>query len=322
MNGIQIISTGRAIPRQVVSNDDLSHIVETNDEWITTRTGIKNRHKCDNTTETTASLAVEAASKAVARAIEDRGISKSDIGAVIVATSTPDYVFPSVACIVQKELGLSENTICFDISAACTGFLSGLQVAHGMLNTITKPYVLVVGSEQMSQILDYTDRGTCILFGDGAGAALIGKTETKYYQKSYSRGNVEVLNCGGVGRQKPFVTMKGNDVFRFAVTVLNQGIDDVLEEAGMTMADVDYVICHQANKRIIDHVRKKYPEHTDKFFINIDEYGNTSAASVPIAIDELVEQLRSVHETSMVKLLCVGFGAGLTWSAALIDCVI
>lgn len=320
MKGIKIISTGRSIPETVVSNDDLSRIVETNDEWITTRTGIKNRHKCDG--ESCASLAVAAAKKAVEKAIKTQMIHKEDIGAVIVATSTPDYVFPSVACIVQKELDLPEDTVAFDISAACTGFLYGLQIAHGLINTISKKHILVVGSEQMSQIVDYTDRGTCILFGDGAGAALVSTTDTRYIQKSYSRGNIEVLNCGGVGRKDCHIHMKGNDVFKFAVTVLNQGIDEVLEEAGITMEDVDYVICHQANKRIIDHVRKKYPEYSDKFFINIEDYGNTSAASVPIAIDELVEKLADNGEKKEVKLLCVGFGAGLTWSAALVNCEI
>lgn len=311
MKGIQIISTGRALPRRGMTNDDLSRLVETNDEWITTRTGIKNRYKCEDG-ESCASLAVSAAR----RAVEKGGIDVRDIGAVIVATSTPDTIFPTVAATIQKELQLPEEVMAFDISVACTGFLYGLKLAHGLLQTMNRKYVLVVGSEQLSRILDYRDRSTCILFGDGAGAAIIGASDAQYVQKIWTRCDHDALNCQGVGGEDCFVHMRGNDVFKFAVTALEQALEEVLEEANCTLEDVDYVVCHQANLRIIQHVSKKYPTYADKFYINIDRYGNTSSASIPIAIDELTEA--NTDRTGM-KLLCIGFGAGLTWSGAIVE---
>ena len=310
VKGIQIISTGRALPKQVVTNDDLGRIVDTNDEWITTRTGIKTRYKCED--ETCISLAVSAAKAALDKA----HIDKSEIGAVIVATTSSEYAFPSVACMVQKELGLDEEITAFDISSACTGFLHAMAVGRALLGTMKKRYVLLVGSERMSSLLDYTDRSTCVLFGDGAGAAIIGASDNIYYQKSWARGNDEVLSCPGAGRGPSFLSMKGNDVFRFAVTVLKQAVDEALKEAGMTMDDIDYCVCHQANIRIIQHVQKQFVGNEHKFFANIDRYGNTSAASIPIAIDELMEAGKL---KSGMKVVCVGFGAGLTWSSVLFE---
>ena len=308
MNGIQIVSTGRALPKQVVSNDDLSRIVDTNDEWITARTGIKNRYKCEE--ETCVSLAVEASSKA----LENAGIDKNEIGAVIVATSTGDYVFPSVACMIQKELGLDEEITAFDLSSACTGFLHGLSVARGLLPTLGKKYILLVGSEKMSKIMDYSDRSTCILFGDGAGAAILAESDNIYYQRCWSRGNNELIACKGVGEESSYITMNGQEVFRFAVTVLNQAVNQILTDAGLTMDDIDYCVCHQANSRIIQHVAKRFKGHEDKFYVNIERYGNTSAASIPIALDELWQEGKLKKG---MKIICVGFGAGLTWSSAL-----
>lgn len=310
MKGIQIVSTGHALPKHQVTNQDLSQIVDTNDEWITTRTGIQSRYKCEE--ESCVSLAIEAAKQA----IEKGNIPLDEIGAVLVATSTPDYAFPSAACMVQKGLGLPEEVISFDISAACTGFLYGLKIAQGMIYTISKKYILVVGSEQLSRIIDYSDRSTCILFGDGAGAAVVTAASKQYVQKSWTRGNQEVLWSYGIGAERNFIRMKGNDVFKFAVGALQQGIDEVLEASNLTMDDIDYVVCHQANLRIIGHVQKKYKGYEDKFYINIQKYGNTSAASIPIALDEM-------NEAGMLKegqrIICVGFGAGLTWSGALIE---
>lgn len=307
MKGIRIVSTGKALPVKKVSNDDLSKLVETNDEWITTRTGISNRYKCEE--ESSLTLAISAGAKA----LEKSGVAKEEIGAVIVATSTSEYIFPSTACMVAKELGLDEEVASFDISAACTGFLYGLQIANGMINTMDKKYLLLIGSEKLSQIVDYTDRSTCILFGDGAGAAVIGPSDSKFVQKSWSRGNIEALSCKGVGQQS-FIQMKGSDVFKFAVTALQQAITEVLDKAGYTLDDIDYVVCHQANARIIDHVKKKFPEYADKFYVNIKDYGNTSAASIPIALDEVL----TANEGNK-RLLLVGFGAGLTWSGAIIE---
>lgn len=313
MRGIQIVSTGRALPKNHVSNDDLSRIVDTNDEWIAARTGIRYRYKCEE--ESCVSLAVSAAREAIERA----GAGLDEIGAIIVATSTPDRIFPSVACMIQKEIGIDENVMSFDLSAACTGFLYGLGVAYGLLQTMPKKYVLVVGSEQLSRIVDYTDRSSCILFGDGAGAAIVkGSEEHKFYQKSWTRGNIEALNCPGPGISvgSQHLEMRGNDVYKFAVNALAQAVDEVMNEVGITMDDVDYCICHQANARIIGHVQKKFPGQEDKFYMNLDNYGNTSAASIPIVLDEMFE--KGLLQKGM-KILCVGFGAGLTWSGAYLE---
>lgn len=310
MKGIRIVSAGRALPENVITNEDLSKLVETDDAWITTRTGISSRHICKE--ETNVSLAVKAAGMAIERA----GIQKEKIAAVIAATSTPDYAFPSVACLVQKELELGEEVAAFDISAACTGFLYGLRIAHGLFNTMQSGYILLIGSEQMSKIVDYSDRSTCILFGDGAGAAILSASDTEFVQKIWTRGNADVLYCDGVGGKDCHIHMNGNQVFKFAVTVMEQAIDAILEEAGITLKEIDHVVCHQANARIIDHVKRKYPEYADKFYMNIRNYGNTSAASIPIALEEILAGRKTEHPE---KILCVGFGAGLTWSAAILE---
>lgn len=310
MKGIQIVSTGKALPKDIITNDDLSHVVDTSDEWITTRTGIKKRHRCRH--ESTTSLAVMAAKEAVKQA----AIDTDDIGAVIVATSTADNVFPSTATMVQKELGLSENVLAFDLSSACTGFLHALNVGQALFNSTDYKYILLVGSEQMSKILDYTDRSTCVLFGDGAGAVLIKASDNMYHQINYTRGDSDVLICKGIGYQEAYVKMNGNAVFRFAVDVLKQSIDEILNKSDMTMNDIDYIVCHQANERIISHVRKKFPGYEEKFYINIADYGNTSAASIPIALDELE---RSGCLNKGMKLILAGFGAGLSWSSALME---
>lgn len=310
MKGIQIVSTGKALPEEIITNDDLSRIVDTSDEWITTRTGIKKRYICRQ--ENTTSLAVKAARKAVTKA----HINTDDIGAVIVATSTAENAFPSTAAIVQKELGLSENVLAFDLSSACTGFLHALNAGQALLNSTDYKYILLIGSEQMSKIIDYTDRSTCVLFGDGAGAVLIKSADNLYEQVNHIRGNEDVLVCRGVGAKDAYVQMNGNAVFRFAVDVLKQGIDEILKKSDMTLEDIDYIVCHQANERIISHVRKKYPGYEDKFYVNIAEYGNTSAASIPIALDELAEK-GCLNKGR--KIILAGFGAGLSWSCALIE---
>ncbi len=310
MKGIQIVSTGKALPEEIITNDDLSRIVDTSDEWITTRTGIKKRYRCRQ--ENTTSLAVNAARNAVKQA----DINTDDIGAVIVATSTAENAFPSTAAIVQKELGLSENVLAFDLSSACTGFLHALNVGQALLNSTDHKYILLIGSEQMSKIIDYADRSTCVLFGDGAGAVLIKAADNMYEQINYTRGNEDVLVCRGIGAQDAYVQMNGNAVFRFAVDVLKQGIDEILKKSDMTIENIDYIVCHQANERIISHVKKKYPGHEDKFYVNIAEYGNTSAASIPIALDELAEN-GCLNKGR--KLILAGFGAGLSWSCALIE---
>ncbi|MBQ8278955.1 MAG: ketoacyl-ACP synthase III [Roseburia sp.] len=311
MKGIHIVATGRAIPKKILTNDDMSKIVETSDEWITERTGIKQRHICEE--ETCKSLAVDAAKKAIEEAIEREGLELKDIGVVVVATATSTYAFPSTACLVQKELGLEKDTMSFDISAACSGFIYGIEVCRGLLCGSQKKYALLIGSEQLSRIVDFTDRSSCILFGDGAGAAVLRLDDSLYAHKAWSNGNDEVLYCPGVGIDGAKLKMDGQEVFKFAVRALRQGMEEVMAEAGVGIEDVDYVVCHQANRRIIEHVMKKYPGQEEKFYINIDEYANTSAASIPIALDEMRE--KSLLKEGM-KIVTVGFGAGLTWSGA------
>ena len=312
MQGIKILGTGKALPGRYLSNDDLSRLVDTDDAWIRTRTGIEGRYQCIEESESCLTLAGRAAEKAIMKS----GIDKNQIGLIIVATSSGDYILPSVAALLQRELGLDEEIMSFDLTAACTGFLYGLGVARGLLQGLTRPYALVVGSEQLSKIMDYSDRSTCILFGDGAGAAVIGLADGPFYQKSWTRGDVDALSCRGVGRGQEHVVMNGKAVFRFAVSALAQGIHTALSENQLTMDEIDYIVCHQANLRIIDHVKKKFKGYEDKFFINIEKLGNTSAASIAIALDDLYE---SGTLKEGMKVICVGFGAGLTWTTMYLE---
>ena len=312
-------------------------MVETDDEWITSRTGIRHRYVCQEG-ESCRTLAIAAARAAIERGrlyLADKNANTKDgilegtakntkdnnrensidniiekIGAVYVATSTGDYMFPSVACLVAKELGLPASVQAFDLVAACSGFLYGMDLARNYLLAHPDQFVLVVGAEQLSRIVDYTDRSTCILFGDGAGAAIFGAADQAYVHHSGCDGDIEVLSCGGVGVADQHLHMKGNAVFRFAVSTLKNVIDQILNEKEISLADVDYVICHQANARIIDHVKKRFPGFEEKFYMNLENYGNTSAASIPMVINELFE--KKLLKTGM-KLICVGFGAGLTW---------
>ena len=307
MQVIKIVATVRALPQKIVTNDDLSQLVDTNDEWIRTRTGICQRHFCEE--ETCQSLAIAAAKKAVEKA----QIEKEEIGTVIVATATADHAFPSVACMVQNALGLEKEVMAFDLSAACSGFLYGLGVCHGLLLNSRKKYALLIGSEQMSRILDMEDRSTCVLFGDGAAAAVLTLDENEFYKKAWSDGNAEALSCQGVGNENQHLLMEGSKVFKFAVKVIAQGINEILEQSGKKIEDIDYIVCHQANERIIDHVSRKY--QGVKFYKNMDRYANTSAASIPIALDEMYE--KGMLKEGM-QIICVGFGAGFTWSSALL----
>lgn len=310
MQGIEIVATGRALPKRCVTNEELSKTVETSDQWIRTRTGIGQRYRCEE--ETTASMAIEAARKA----LEKAGIEKSQIGIVLVATTTPEYAFPSTSCLVQQALELEEDCMSFDINAACAGFLYGLGIVRSMLQNCAKSYALVIGSEHLSKIINYEDRGSCILFGDGAGAALIKSSNKDFYHKGYTRGNKEYLYCNGLGSKEQdfYLHMDGNQVFRFAVSAIEEGVEEILSEAGLTMEQIDYVVCHQANERIISHVEKKYKNYPAVFYKNIEFYGNTSAASIPIALDEMRE--KGMLREGM-KVIMVGFGAGFTWSSCL-----
>lgn len=306
MNGLRLLSTGRALPSRVLTNEDMSRYVETSDEWISTRTGIRQRYFCGEG-ESCSTLAIEAAKKALERS----GIDKSEIGCVIVATSSGDYVMPSVASMVHAALGLPEDIPTMDVGAACAGFLYAVETARGLLLGSGRRCALVVGSEQMSALLDMTDRTTCVLFGDGAGAAVFAlEAEAEYTSVQGTRGDMAIrAGCSHIAGRVP-MQMDGQSVFRFAVSTIPKCVEQMLGKAQLTMEDVDWVICHQANQRILDASIRRLG-HGEKFFKNMDRYANTSAASIPIALDEMNEQGLL---TSGQRIVMVGFGGGLTWA--------
>lgn len=311
MNGLHICATGRGLPRKPVTNDDLSRIVDTSDEWIASRTGIRQRYFCGEG-ESNVSLAAAAARQALARA----GIDKNEIGACVAATFTPDYATPSVACLVQRELELPQDIPSFDLNAACSGFVYGLQTVRGLLLQSDRRYALLIGSEAISHVLDFDDRSTCVLFGDGAGAVVLELSDTHEFVCALgSHGNEAPLYCPGPGRDRAALHMNGQEVFRFGVDIVPRCMEAVLQKAERTLDDIDYVVCHQANERIIRHVVRHLKADPDKFYLNMQTYANTSAASIPLALDEMAGKgLLSPGKTA----LCVGFGAGFTWGGALL----
>lgn len=315
MKGIRIKGTGRCVPERVVTNEDLAARMDTSDEWITSRTGIRRRRHC--TAETHSTLCAGAARAALARA----GVSPEEIGACIVATVTADDLVPSAACVLQRELGLPQDIPCFDLSAACTGFLFALHTMECLLNASPRRFGLVVGAEVLSRVTNWEDRGTCVLFGDGAGAAVV---ECREGWPSIGavlgcHGDDQLLRLPGVetgGRS--LVSMEGTRVFKFAVEAVPWCVDRVLERSGCAVEDVDFFVFHQANARIIDLAARKYRIPPEKYYKNIAEYGNTSAASIPLVLSELEEQGR-VGPGS--RTLVVGFGGGLTWGGAMVEFV-
>ena len=313
MNGIKLRGTGRCVPANTVTNDDLAQLVDTNDAWITARTGIRSRYRC--TTETHTDLCVNAARAALKKA----GVSPAEIGACIVATVSADTVVPSAACMLQKALGLPEDTPCFDLNAACTGFVYALHTMECLLNAAPRKFGLVVGAEALSKVVDWTDRSTCILFGDGAAAAVVECREgwPSIGAVLGSRGDDALLRLPGLGRNEPNVlSMEGTQVFKFAVETVPTCMDAVLARSGLTIDDIDFFVFHQANARIIDLAVRKYHIPPEKYYKNIDHYGNTAAASVPLVLSELEEQGRI---GSGSRLLTVAFGGGLTWGGAVIE---
>ncbi|WP_294496347.1 beta-ketoacyl-ACP synthase III [uncultured Gemmiger sp.] len=311
MTGLKMIGIGRALPGRCVTNDDLSKIVDTNDAWISERTGIRRRYYCAEG-ESANSLIIAAAREAIGNA----HIQPEKIDCVIVATVSGDYVTPSVACLLQAALGIRENIPVMDINAACAGFLYGTAAASGMLQVCGGRYALVVGGEQLSRLMDMTDRSTCVLFGDGAGAAVYERDDTTNLCVDLgSRGGLDIQIQGAGSPEPSVIQMNGNAVFRFAVGVIPSSLNAVLEKANLTMEDIDWVVCHQANARIIDHCAKKMGA-PEKFYKNIDRYGNTSAASIPLA---LYDMYREGLLKDGQKVLAVGFGGGLTWAGALLN---
>ena len=313
MNGIKLRGLGRCVPAQSVTNDDLAKTVDTSDAWITARTGIRSRRRC--TEETHTELCVTAARRALAQA----GITPADIGACIVATVSADTIVPSAACMLQRDLGMPEDTPCFDLNAACTGFIYALHTMECLLNAAPRKFGLVVGAEALSKVVDWTDRGTCILFGDGAAAAVVECREGWPVIGAVlgSRGDDRLLRLPGLGRGEPNVlSMEGTQVFKFAVETVPACMDAVLAKAGLTAEDIDFFVFHQANARIIDLAVRKYRIPPEKYYKNIDHYGNTAAASVPLVLSELYEQGRIGPGS---RLLTVAFGGGLTWGGAVLE---
>jgi 3-oxoacyl-[acyl-carrier-protein] synthase-3 len=309
----------------VVTNDDLSQIVDTSDEWIRTRSGIRERHFAGDS-ETTSGMAATAA----ARAIEAANIDRSEIDLIIVATMTPDMPFPSTACLVQSKLGLG-NITAFDIQAACSGFVYALNTGSNLLRSGAFKKALVIGAEKMSSILDFQDRTTCVLFGDAASAVVLELSDSAGVGvlggiAGSDGSNPELLFQPAGGSKLPasaetidarqhFIKMNGKEIFKLAVRVMGQVSNDILHQFGYTTKNVDLVIPHQANMRIIDSLAKRIEIPMDKFHNNLDRFGNTSAASVGLALDEAfrAERIRSGD-----LVLLVAFGAGLTWGATLI----
>ena len=312
MKGLKIIATGGFAPETIITNEDLSKIVETSDEWITARTGMKKRHFCDGDEGI-----VFMATRAAAQALDRAGIDKDEIGAVVVATFSGDYFVPSTACLVQKELGLGDDMICFDLNAACSGFMFGLETTRGLLLQSEKKYALLIASEVVSKKLDMTDRGTCILFGDGAGAAVLTLDDEAVYTSIMGcHGDAEMINCPSGEDTNRKVFMDGQGTYKFAVRTVPGLLKDTIEKAGLRIEDIDGFILHQANIRIIDSVAKTIGVPKEKFFVNIDEYGNTSAASVALALNQAMEEGWCKDKK---RLLLAGFGAGKTWGAAVLE---
>lgn len=315
---------GIYVPKKILTNKDLEKMVETSDEWITTRTGIKER-RIASEDEASSDLGVKASIKA----LQNAGIKAEDLDLIVVGTATPDMLFPSTACIIQGRIGATKAAS-FDISAGCSGFIFGLAVADSLLKCFNWKYALVVGTETLSRVVDWEDRNTCVLFGDGAGAAVLELHEGERGILSshiHSDGsNWEILYLPGIGAKYPpsvktiearlpFIKMQGREVFKIAVKALADVIIEGLEKNNLKESDISLLICHQANLRIIEATAKRLGISMEKAYVNIDRYGNTSSASIPIALYE-------AHTKGLIKegdiIVLNAFGAGLTWASAII----
>ena len=322
---VSIVGTGSYLPEKILTNEDLSRIVDTSDEWITTRTGIKQRRiaaKDENTSDM--------AAKAALKALEQAKVSAKDVDLILVATATPDMLFPATACFVQKKIGAT-NAACLDISAACAGFLFGIEIAQQFITSHTHDTVLVIGAEKLTSITNWTDRNTCVLFGDGAGAAVLQHRGSAHGVISTHIGSdgqfTDILFMPGGGSRCPItrdnvdlnlatIHMTGKDVYKQAVIAMLSAAQKALDQAGLSIHDIACVIPHQANLRIIEAIADRLDIPVEKFYVNLDRYGNTSAAAVAIALDE-------ANRSSRIKpgdyVLMVVFGGGLTWASTIIE---
>ncbi|MCM3713320.1 beta-ketoacyl-ACP synthase III [Halalkalibacter oceani] len=307
MKAVGITGVGVYLPEEVVTNKDLEEMVETSDKWIQTRTGIRERRVANRETDTS-DMAISAAKQA----LNDAGLAAKEIDFIIVATATPDHAVPSVACLVQQALGI-EDVPAMDVSAACSGFIYALVTGKQFIETNTYEHVLIIGSEKFSKIVDWTDRNTCVLFGDGAGAVILsevsaGKGILSFELGADGRGAEHLL----VSSESGYVEMKGREVFKFAVRQMPESSLEVVRRAGLTNEDVDFLVPHQANLRIIEAARERLSLAPDKVAATVKWHGNTSAASIPLALFAELQAGKIKDEDIVVM---VGFGGGLTWGA-------
>lgn len=322
MDNIGIEGVGAYLPSLAVTNEKLSEFVDTNDEWISERTGIKERRISDG--EDTSVVASKAAKLALDRA----EVKAEELDLIIVATVSPDMFIPSVACLVQNNLG-AQNAACFDINVACSGFVYGLEVAKGMMLSMNYKNALVIGAEVLSKVIDWSDRSTCILFGDGSGAAVLKKCEDRGIIKSYLKAEGEKwesLTIGAADFNTPFskekmikkrtIDMNGREVFKFATKAIEDGVKKILEDTGISIDEIKYIVPHQANSRIISSAAKRLGIEKNKFFVNVENVGNTSSASVPIALNDMYEKHMLKKGD---KIILVAFGGGLTYGSTLIE---
>lgn len=321
--GVGILGIGSALPTRVLTNLDLEKTLETSDEWIRTRTGICERRIAEDAV-CTSDLAAEAARAAMHHA----GVGVEEIDLIILATATPDVPLPATACYVQAKLG-AVHAAAFDVAAGCTGFVYALSIGRQFVATGACRYVLVIGAEILSRILDWKDRATCVLFGDGAGAVVLGPVPAGQGLLSFRLGSdgtyADMLSIPAGGSKLPaslatvearlhFLQMSGHEVFKFAVRVMGEVTTQALDELGLTKADLDFLVPHQANLRIIDAARKRFDLPEERVIVNIERYGNMSSASIPVALEEAIQSGR-LKKGDLVAM--VGFGAGLTWGAAI-----
>jgi 3-oxoacyl-[acyl-carrier-protein] synthase III len=313
----RIIGTGSYLPQRVMENEEFARRLETSDAWIRERTGIERRHIADES-QASSDLALHASREALSAA----AVAPSDIDLIIVATSTPDYIFPSTACQLQAKLGV-KGCAAFDVQAVCSGFIYALATADGFIRTGMNRKALVVGAEVFSRILDWNDRGTCVLFGDGAGAVVLAAAEQPgiHATRLHADGSqVDMLSvpgnvCRGKIQGSPFLQMNGQGVFKYAVRVLEESARETVAAAGMRLSDIDWLIPHQANVRILEATARKLELPREKLVVTVDHHGNTSAASVPLALDEYVRagRIRRGH-----RLLLQGVGGGFTWGSSVV----
>ncbi|HZK34928.1 MAG TPA: beta-ketoacyl-ACP synthase III [Bacillota bacterium] len=316
-----IIGTGSYLPENIITNKDLEKIVDTDDEWIRSRTGIRERRIADKTMASS-----DLGSKASIRALEDAGIKADDLDLIIVATVTPDMNFPSTACLIQNNIK-AINAAAFDVEAACSGFIYSLTIAKQFIATGMYKNILVVGTECLSRFVNWKDRNTCVLFGDGAGAAVVSRVENNFGILSTHLGadgrGKELLNLKAGGSRQPasletieknlhYLYMEGNEVFKFAVRIMASAAKKAAQLAGLETKDIDFLVPHQANIRIIEASAKRLGIEREKLWVNLDKYGNMSAASIPVALDEAV---RAGNIKKGNNICLVGFGGGLTWAS-------